>query len=277
VEAARADFIALVEQSPAGSVGTVIGRAGAAGMAAMMAMRKRFDRAAAERELREALSEETQADFLLYGYELGLYATQVQLALLLGPTSESSSLLEASLAGHTGPRAWSMPWVPLWVMARYAADGPPESRGAALAHADPALQATMGHEAKFEQARSFVMRSYVLFRLGRFEEARGAGERGLALAEGLRQKQEDARIRMRYEETLATLYQVLASSLLDFGGASPDRGTIEAAFQTLERLRARSLLESLIVAAAQGRGRAPLAEPAPPTLSEVQAALDGGQ
>jgi len=274
-EAARADYLDLVAQSAPGSIGTVMGHAGAAGMAAMMALRGRFERTTAERELREALTEEERADFLLYGYELGLYATQVQLALLLGPTPESWSLLQASLAGHTGPRVWSMPFVPLWVMARFAAEGPPDRREAALAHADRALQSTVGREAKFEQARSNVMRAYVLFRLGRFDEGRGAGEQGLVLAERLRQKQEDPRTRMRYEETLATLYQVLSSSLLEFGGANPDRGTIEVAFQTMERLRARSLLESLIVASSDGR--APAQEPVPPALTEVQSALDENQ
>ena len=275
-EAARADYLALIAESPPGSAPAVMGRAGAAGMAAMMALRRRFDRTTAERELRDALREEERADFLLYGYELGLLSTQVQLALLLGPTSESSSLLEASLAGHTRPRAWSMPFVPLWLMARYAAEGPPDRRDAALALADRALLSA-GRDAKFEQARSNVMRAYVLFRLGRFEEARDAGETGLALAERLRQKQENPRIRMRYEETLATLYQVLASSLLEFGGPSPDRATVEAAFQTMERLRARSLLESLIVAAPEGGGRAHLPEPAPPSVSEIQSALDESQ
>src|SRR5262249_15991072 len=152
-----------------------------------------------------------------------------------------------------------------------------EGRDAALAHADRALLSTLGRDAKFEQARSNVMRSYVLFRLGRFEEARGAGETGLALAERLRQKQEDPRIRMRYEEALATLYQVPASSLLEFGGASPDRGTIEAAFQTMERLRARSLLESLIAGASGGDAHPHRPEPLPPTVSEVQSALDENQ
>ena len=270
-EAARADYLALVEENPPGSMSRVIGQAGAAGMAAMMAMRKRFDRAAAERELREALGEEERAEFLLYGYELGLYATEVQLALLLGPGAESDSLLRASLAGHTSERGWSMPFVPLWVLARFAAEGPPEVRPAGLDHAERALVSTRGKDAKFEAARSNVMRSYVLFRLGRFDEARSAGETGLALAERLRQKQEDPRTRMRYEETLATLYQVLASSLLQFGGASPDRATLEASFQATERLRARSLLESLITPA--GEARKQLEEPAPPTLSDVQTAL----
>jgi len=275
-EAARGDYLELVEQSPPGSGSRVVGKAGAAGMAAMMAMRNRFDRTAAERELREALIEEERADFLLYGYELGLYATQVQLALLLGPGNESRTLLEASLAGHTKPRAWSMPFVPLWSMARFAAEGPPELREAGLAHAEQALHSTLGKDAKFEQARSYVMRAYVLFHLGRFEEARIAGELGLALAEKLRRKQEDPRTRMRYEETLATLYQVVASSLLEFGGASPDRATLELAFQTMERLRARSLLESLI-ASSPGGGPDHLAEPAPPTLAGMQSALGEGQ
>lgn len=274
-EAAREDYLALVEQSPPGSISWVMGKGGAAGMAAMMAMRNRFDREAAERELREALVEEERADFLLYGYELGLYATQVQLALLLGPGPEASSLLEASLAGHSRPRAWSMAFVPLWARARFAADGPADQRAAGLADAERALVSTLGIDAKFEAARSNVMRAYVLFRLGRFDEARTAGETGLALAERLRQRQENPRIRMRYEETLATLYQVLASSLLEFGGATPDAGTIEASFQTMERLRARSLLESLMAPAAPARGASP--EPAPPTLAEVQSALGEGQ
>jgi hypothetical protein len=76
-EAARADYLALIAQSPPGSAAEVMGRAGAAGMAAMMALRSRFDRAAAERELRNALTEEERADFRLYGYELGLLSTQV--------------------------------------------------------------------------------------------------------------------------------------------------------------------------------------------------------
>jgi CHAT domain-containing protein len=274
-EAAREDYLALVEQSPRGNISWVMGKAGAAGMAAMMAMRNRFDREAAERELREALVEEERADFLLYGYELGLYATQVQLALLLGPGPEASSLLEASLAGHSRPRAWSMAYVPLWARARFAADGPADQRAAGLADADRALVSTLGIDAKFEAARSNVMRAYVLFRLGRFDEARKAGETGLALAERLRQRQENPRIRMRYEETLATLYQVLASSLLEFGGATPDAGTIEASFQTMERLRARSLLESLMAPSGPARGPSP--EPAPPTLAEVQSALGEGQ
>jgi hypothetical protein len=119
------------------------------------------------------------------------------------------------------------------------------------------------------------MRAYVLFRLGRLEEARSAGETGLALAERLRQKQENPRIRMRYEETLAILYQLLASSLLEFGGREPDRATVEAAFQTMERLRARSLLESLM--AGSPPAGAERAEPAPPTLSQVQSALGESQ
>jgi CHAT domain-containing protein len=274
-EAARADYLALVEQSPRGSISWVMGKAGAAGMAAMMAMRGRFDREAAERELREALVEEERAELLLYGYELGLYATQVQLALLLGPVPEGWSLLEASLAGHSGPRSWSMAYVPLWAMARFAAEGPAGQREAGLAHADRALVSTLGPDARFEAARSNVMRAYVLFRLDRFDEARRAGETGLALAERLRQRQENPRIRMRYEETLATLYQVLASSLLEFGGKTPDPGTIEASFQTMERLRARSLLESLVAPAGPRQG--PSQEPAPPTLTEVQSVLGEGQ
>jgi hypothetical protein len=243
----------------------------------MLALRKRFDRAAAESELRAALVEEERAGFLLYGYDVGLYSTQIQLALLLGPGPESWSLLEASLTGQTGPRSWSLPFVPLWLMARFAADGPPALRTAALGHAERALAFTEGKDARFEQTRSNVMRSYVLFRLGRFEEARAAGRAGLDLAEGLRQKQADRPTRMRYEETLASLYQVVASSLLEFGGESQDCRTIEDAFQTMERLRARSLLESLMAPAGGGGARPPLAEPAPPTLSEVQAALDPSQ
>jgi CHAT domain-containing protein len=276
-EAGRTDYLALMDQTPPGSNFQVAARAGAAGMAAMLALRKRFDRAEAEEELRQVLREEARIELLLSGSDLGLYSTQVQLALLLGPTPEAWSLLEASLAGQTGPRSWSIPYVPLWSMARLAADGPPEHRSAGLAHADRALAITAGKDAKFEQARSNVMRSYVLFHLGRFDEARAAGQVGLDLAEGLRQKQADVQSRMRYEETLAVLYQVLASALLEFGGAEPDRTTVEASFQTMERLRARSLLESLMAPVESAGVRRPLAEPAPPTLAEVQAALTPGQ
>src|SRR5262249_60165097 len=101
---------------------------------------------------------------------------------------------------------------------------------------------------------------------------------GRALPEGPRERQSDAQRRTRYEETLATPYQVPAGALLEFGGAAPERSTVEAAFQTMERLRARSLLESLIAPAAQPGGtRKPLSEPPPPTLTEVQAALTASQ
>ena len=276
-EAARTDYLELTAQTPPGSNFQVAARAGAAGAAAMLALRKRFEPSAAEAELREALQEEARIELLLSGSDLGLYSTQVQLALLLGPTPEAWSLLEASLRGQTGPRSWSLPHVPLWTLARLGADGPPELRRAALEHADRALAITSRLDATFEQARSHVMRSYVLFHLGRFDEARAAGQVGLELAERLRQKQADVQSRMRYEETLAVLYQVSASGLLAFGGPEPDRRTVEAAFQTLERLRARSLLEALMSPVESGGTRRPLAEPVPPTLAEVQAALSPDQ
>src|SRR5262249_21866117 len=129
----------------------------------------------------------------------------------------------------------------------------------------------------FEQARSNVMRSYALFRLGRFEEARAAGQVGLALAEALREKQADVQSRMRYEETLAILYQVTAGALLEFGGTTPERSTVEAAFQPMHRRRAHPLLEPWIHPAHGGGPRKPLSEPPPPPLAEVQAALTPGQ
>ena len=45
----------------------------------------------------------------------------------------------------------------------------------------------------------------------------------------------------------------------------------------MERLRARSLLESLIAAASSRGSPGPVSEPGPPTLSEVQSALDEHQ
>lgn len=275
-EAARAEYLELARVSPEGSIGRVQGQAGAAGAAAMLALRGDFDRAAAERELRAALLDEEKAGFLLFGHQ-GLYSTQVQLALLLGQTEESWRLLRASLAGQEARQGWKWPYVALWLMARLAAEGGPDLRGSSLALADRALAVTEKPGMVFEDARSRLLRAYVLFQLGRYEEARVDARAGLDLAERLRSQQATPSVRMRYEETVAPLYRMVAGSLLAFAGARPGPETIVESLQTLERLRARSLLETLMAAQRAGAGHSPLVEPPPPELADVQAALRPGQ
>jgi len=271
-DAARAEYLELARASAEGSTGRVQGQAGAAGAAAMLALRGRFDRAAAERELRAALVEEERASFLLFGNQ-GLYSTQVELALLLGQTEESWALLRASLAGQEARQGWNWPHRALWLMARLAAEGDANLRSSALELSDRALALTEKPGMLFENARSRILRAYVLFRLGRFDEARVDARAGLDLAERLRRQQATPSFRMRYEETVAPLYQMVAGSLLAFGGPRPAPETIAESLQTLERLRSRSLLEALLLARREGSAGSAVIEPPPPGLSEIQAAL----
>ena len=120
------------------------------------AMKRNLEQLAAFNQIAKALTSTLEVGEVLQ-------VVMQEVSKLLQP--ESWSLLEASLAGHTSPRAWSMHFVPLWLMARFAAEGPLSQRSVGLAYAERALVSTRGRDAKFERARSNVMRSFVLFRL----------------------------------------------------------------------------------------------------------------
>jgi len=90
------------------------------------------------------------------------------------------------------------------------------------------------------------MRAVVHWRAGDAAAARTDAFSALTALEELRGRQRDARVRMRYEDTLAFAYELVAGSLLDHSTPAPSDADIADALSTMERLRARGLLEVLV-------------------------------
>ncbi len=82
-------------------------------------------------------------------------------------------------------------------------------------------------------------------RLGRIEEARGDYETAIQLQESLRANVEDQESRATLSAGGRSIYESYASLLMELHRADPGRNLNRLAFETSERMRARSLLELL--------------------------------
>jgi CHAT domain-containing protein len=238
----------LLGASPPGSAQHATALGGEAAAAASLALRGTFDRAEAEQLLRAAIAEQDRLGLRvsLTDPGAGSLATRAHLALLLGPTPESLQLVDEALAAYASEPGWTYPWYAYWLKACSLSDGPTPRLDAALEAADAAVQRASGPSSAWEHARSVLMRASVRWRAGQREAARTDALVALEALEELRRRQGDAQVRMRYEDTQAFAYELIAGSLLDHPGSSPSDPEIGEALSTMERLRARGLLESLV-------------------------------
>ena len=242
-----------LKNSDAGTRMHAIALASLAEAMAHLALRGREDRGAAESALRRALAEERALDLQTTVGGNGTLRTTETLALLLGPTEESTRLLEENLALYAQNRGWGLQlaFATEWILARNLMDLHPDRAAEALALVDRAVQRASDQHQVWEEAHALLARAYVLWKSGRREEARATADTALRKMEELRAKQEDIEVRIRYEDTLAFAYELVAGLTLDprFGDISAK--DVESALSITERMRARALLEDVL-----GRTRA---------------------
>jgi CHAT domain-containing protein len=237
-------YAGLLEKNEPGSWQSMVVLGGMGGAASELAARGAFDRARAEQLLRQALAAEERLGFWLSSSDSGALATRVRLALLLGPTDEAMELLRAALAGQLSRKGWSYAYHSRWLLARYTIERNPADTAEALAYADAAVSRATEQSASWEHSRGLLMRAYVQWHGTQPAAARQTALSALDEMEGLRRRQPDLRVRMRYEETLAFAYELVASSLLEHNGV--DGTGVADALSVMERLRARGLLETLL-------------------------------
>ncbi|WP_407921764.1 CHAT domain-containing protein, partial [Corallococcus sp. AB049A] len=123
---------------------------------------------------------------------------------------------------------------------------------AAWRDVDEALSLAAEHDNPLYLASAWRARSMVAFRTRPLPEALDEAERALAAVEVLRQWQRDATSQAELFSGWASDYHRLAGRTLEAGEASavPPREALERAFAVSERLRARTLFETLVASRA---------------------------
>ncbi|GMU07671.1 CHAT domain-containing protein [Corallococcus caeni] len=123
---------------------------------------------------------------------------------------------------------------------------------AAWRDADEALALAAEHDNPLYLASAWRTRATVAFRTRPLPEALGHAERALDAVEVLRQWQRDASSQAELFSNWASDYHRLAGRTLEAGEASavPPREALERAFAVSERLRARTLFETLVASRA---------------------------
>jgi len=237
-----------------------------------LAMERRENRDAAERLLREAIAEQERAGLSLRYAETGYLSSRVQLAMLLGPVPESFSLLRSTLEAQLARMSWSTPLYPRLSLAELLATADPPQLDEALKVADEAVEHAFAHSGAFEQARALVLRSRMRFRRGELSLGRADGLAALDHAERLREQQRAMPLRLRYAQSLSFGYQSLAGALTRYRPPA-DVASLDDAFQVMERLRARGLMETLL---AEDHAGQPVSVH-PPTLAQVRGQLGPGE
>lgn len=236
------------------------------GMAAattQLALQGLESRERAEQLVREALEAEERVRADAYWSENGYLSNRVHLALLLGPTPEAIELLRSALAGQLA-RGWRQPLATMLSLGEWLATQPQPDLDGALGVADQAVEFAFRERGPWGLADTLLLRSRIRFLRGEVSAGVAEGLAALELLEGLREKQGDLPMRMRYAEPLSVSYHLVGGAMLEHREAVGPTAPA-AAFQVMERLRARGLLETLL---AQG-------EPVPPvpSVAQVQAAL----
>ncbi len=247
---------------------------GMASAVAHLALRGLENPTAAERLLREAIDLQERAGLPVLSARTGYLAARVQLAILLGPTAESLSLLRSALAAHLARSRSSGP-APMYsrlALAEFLATSEPPRLEEAMEVSQAAVEDAFLTSGDYEKARTLVLRSRMSFRLGRLSPGRADGLAALDLAERLRDQQRSMPLRLRYAQSLSFAYQSLAGALTR-SRAPGDASALDDSFQVMERLRARGLMETLLVEGAAGEP----VQVQPPTLAQVQGELGPGE
>ena len=230
-------------------------------------------REVAEALVREALREQERVGLALWYPEVGHLPSRLQLALLLGPGEESRGLVRAALAGYTSRAGWTNPvWAQLALGELLATANPPQL-DEALRLSDEAVQASAQSEVEDAgRVAAFVLRSRIRFRLGQLAQGRSSGFNAVERADEMRGLQSEIPMRQRYAESLSFAYRSFAGDLVKHR-VRGDAAALDDAFQVMERLRARGLMETLL---AEGGGQS-LAQATAglrsPSIHQVQGAL----
>jgi len=240
---------------------------GHAAAAVHLAMQRLESPATAERLVREAIAEQQRAGVSLRYAELGYLASRTQLAMLLGPTPEAISILRSTLDEQLSRTSFRYPLYSRLILSEWLATAEPPRLDEALQVAEDAIDEAF-HDGDYEQTRALVLRSRVRFRRGEFSLARADGLTALDHAERLREQQQAMPLRLRYAQSLSFAYQSLAGGLAQHRPAG-DSDSLADAFDVMERLRARGLMETLLAASRSGDHVAVQ----PPSLGQVQGRL----
>ena len=230
-------------------------------------------REVAERLVREALQEQRRVGLALWYPEVGHLPSRLQLALLLGPGDESFALVREALAGYLSRAGWTNPvWAQL-ALGELLATADPPGLDEALGLSEEAVQASAQSEVEDAgRVAAFVLRSRIRFRMGDLAQGRSSGFEAVERADEMRGLQSEIPMRQRYAESLSFAYRSFAGDLVKHRRAN-DVAALDDAFQVMERLRARGLMETL-VAEGGGRGLAQAtAGLRTPSIGEVQGAL----
>ncbi len=246
---------------------------GIAAASVHLALQGMESREVAERLVREALREQERVGLALWYPEIGHLPSRLQLALLLGPGDESFALVREALAGYTSRAGWTNPvWAQL-ALGELLETADPPRLDEALRLSEDAVQASLQSEVEDAgRVAAFVLRSRIQFRRGQLTEGRASGLEAVARADEMRGLQSEIPLRQRYAESLSFAYRSFAGDLVSHRGGS-DAAALDDAFQVMERLRARGLMETLL---AEGRtlGVAQAsAELRSPSIAQVQGAL----
>ncbi len=242
---------------------------GEAAAAMQLALRNLENRGTAERMLREAIVVQERAGIPWLSPWTGSLASRVHLAVLLGPTEESLALLRTVLRSPLANGAWQVAMYPRLALAEHLATADPPRPEEAMEVAREALEHAFRTGGDYERARTLVLRSRMAFRLGQFSLGRADGLAALDHAERLREQQRSMPLRLRYAQTLSFAYLSLAGALTRYR-APGETPALDDAFQVMERLRARGLMETLL---AEGQPGEPI-QMQPPTLAQVQGELE---
>ena len=187
------------------------------GMAAattQLALQGLESRERAERLVREALEAEERVRADAYWSENGYLSNRVHLALLLGPTPEAIALLRSALVGQLA-RGWRHPLATMVSLGEWLATQPRPDLDGALGVADQAVEFA-GHErGRWGLADTLLLRSRIHFLRGEVELRSRRGTGRARAAGGLREKQGDLPMRMRYVEPLSVAYHLVGGSLLE--------------------------------------------------------------
>ena len=241
---------------------------GMASAVAHLALRGLESRATAEKLLREAIDVQERAGMAVLSDRTGYLASRVQLAIVLGPTADSIALLRSTLAAQLARTSVQAPMHARLALAEFLATSERPSLGEAMKVAEAAVEHAFRTGGDYEKARALVLRSRMAFRLGQLSLGRADGLAALDRAERLRELQRSMPLRLRYAQSLSFAYQSLAGALTR-SGAPGDTSALDEAFQVMERLRARGLMETLLAEGVPG-------EPVhlqPPRLAQVQGEL----
>lgn len=229
----------------------------------------------AESLVRSALRLQEQVGLDLWYPEIGYLPSRIHLGLLLGPTPEAFALVRSALVGYRTRPGWTNPvWAELALSELLATADPPRL-SEALDVAEEAMEDGFRFN-DFTELPALVLRSRIRFRAGELTLARADGLAALDLAEQLREHQSELPVRLRYAESLSFAYRSLAGALLAYRPHEDD-SAIDEAFQVMERLRARGLMETLL---AEDHGEGPLHERSgvqPASLAQIRSALDPGE